>query len=178
VNSLQRPFQRQLTRSLLRHAATSGAQVEEGVEVERVEADAEGVSVRLKDGTTRRGRMVIDASGRGNLTGSQEGLRVMNPKLKKLAVFGHYEGVRVDADSKGGDTVIIRQEDHWFWLIPLRLDGAGSGKVSVGAIVDRDAFAASGEKGPEFLDRLIQASPPVRERLTGARLVSPIHVTR
>ncbi len=162
---------------LLRHAAECGAAVEEGVEVERIEADAEGVTVQMQGGERHRGRMVIDASGRGNVTGSQEGLKVLNPKLKKLAVFGHYEGVRVDADSKGGDTVIIRQEDHWFWLIPLRLDGGGSGKVSVGAIVDRDAFAASGEKGPEFLDRLIQASPPVRERLSQARLVSPIHVT-
>jgi flavin-dependent dehydrogenase len=162
---------------LLRHAASSGAQVEEGVDVERVEADAEGVSVRLKDGTTRRGRMVIDASGRGNLTGSQEGLRVMNPKLKKLAVFGHYDGVHVDPGTKGGDTVIIRQEHHWFWMIPLRLDADGTGKVSVGAIVERDDFSRAGQTAEAFLDGRIQASPPVRERLAKARRVSPVHVT-
>lgn len=162
---------------LLRHAAQSGAQVAEEVEVERVDADADGVTVTVKGGVRHRAKMVIDASGRGNVTGSLEGLKVMNPKLKKLAVFGHYEGVRVDEGSKGGDTVIIRQEDHWFWLIPLQLDGQGAGKVSVGVIVDRDAFAASGLKGPEFLQQRIDASPPVRERLASARLVSPIHVT-
>jgi hypothetical protein len=31
----------------------------------------------------------------GNLTGNQEGLRIVHPRLKKLAVFGHFTGVRV-----------------------------------------------------------------------------------
>jgi flavin-dependent dehydrogenase len=162
---------------LLRHAGEKGAEVHEGAEVERYDSDADGVSVLLKDGRRFQGRFLIDASGRGNLTGTQEGLKVVNPRLKKLAVFGHFEGVRLDHDSKCGDTVIVRQENHWFWLIPLRLDGGGSGKVSVGAVLDRDDFAAAGEKAEPFLRRLISASPPVRDRLANARLVSPVQVT-
>lgn len=162
---------------LLRHAADCGALVQEGVTVEAVVADADGVTVQADSGETYRARFVIDASGRGNVTGNLEGLKVMNPRLKKLAVFGHFDGVRVDPDTKGGDTVIVRQEDHWFWLIPLRLGGDGLARVSVGVIVDRDAYARSGVSPAEFLRLRMEASPPVRARMELAQAVSPIHVT-
>jgi len=162
---------------LLRHAADTGAEVREGVEVERFESDAEGVTVSLKGGAQARGRFLVDASGRGNLTGTQEGLKVMNPRLKKLAVFAHFEGVRLDDDSRGGDTVIVRQEGHWFWLIPLRVDAGGTGRVSVGVVMDRADFAKAGESGEVLLDRLIAESRPVRERMKDARRDSVVHVT-
>jgi hypothetical protein len=66
-----------------------------------------------------RSAFLGDASGRGNLTGNQEGLRVIHPRLKKLAVFGHFTGVRLDDGEKAGDTVIVRLPNKWFWLIPL-----------------------------------------------------------
>lgn len=74
---------------LLRHSAECGAEVREGVAVESVAPDADGVTVRTSDGGTHRGRFLVDASGRGNLTGNQEGVKVMNPKLRKVAVFAH-----------------------------------------------------------------------------------------
>lgn len=165
---------------LLRHAAESGAVVEEGVGVRRVEPDGDGIRVTTEGGVEHRARFVVDATGRGNLTGNQEGLRVPNPRLRKLAVFAHYEDVALDPGQKGGDTVIVRQEGHWFWLIPLRIDDAGGGargKVSVGAVLDRDAFASDGGAPEALLDRLIRESPPVAERLALARQVSPVHVT-
>jgi FADH2-dependent halogenase len=162
---------------LLRHAGESGAEVREGVAVERVDADADGVTVTVQGGEPVRGRFLVDASGRGNLTGNQEGLKVMNPRLKKLAVFAHFEGVTLDAGSKGGDTVIVRQERHWFWLIPLRVDASGSGKVSVGVVMDRADYPGSGEEGTALLERLVAASPPVQQRLAQARRVSEVHVT-
>lgn len=162
---------------LLRHAQEKGADVREGVEVERYESDSDGVRVTVKGGEEFRGRFLVDASGRGTVTGTQEGLKVINPRLKKLAVFGHFEGVKLDHNSKCGDTVIIRQQNHWFWLIPLRIDGDYTGKVSVGAVMDRDFFAGTGEKAEPLLRRLIAGSPPVRDRLANAQLVSPVHVT-
>ena len=162
---------------LLRHAADSGAEVREGVAVERVEAGPDSVVVTAADGSRFEGRLVVDATGRGNLTGNQEGVRVPNPRLRKLAVFAHYDGVRVDPDGRAGDTVIVRQRDHWFWLIPLRLDGDGRGRVSVGVVMDRDDFAKGGRTGAEALDLRIAASPPVAERLRGAVRVSEVHVT-
>ena len=107
---------------LLRHAGASGADVREGTSATRFAEDADGVTVETKDDAgaarTFRGRFVIDASGRGNLTGNQEDLRVPDPKLKKLAVFAHVQGVRLDPGEKGGDTVIVR----------LQPDGPGSSR--------------------------------------------------
>lgn len=162
---------------LLRHAAESGATVREGVIAERVTADSAGVTVSLSDGSSVRGQFLVDASGRGNLTGSQEGLKVVHPKLRKLAVFAHFEGVRLDESTKAGDTVIVRQENHWFWLIPLRIDACGVGKVSVGMVMDRDEFTRLGESGEDLLQRCVMQSPPVRVRLESAKRVSEVQVT-
>src|SRR5262245_16862072 len=84
---------------LLKHAAEKGAEVREGWTVKRfvtspdsveVEASANGVPEKF------RAAFLIDASGRVNLTGNQEGLRVIHPTLKKLALFGHFSGVVTD----------------------------------------------------------------------------------
>ncbi len=167
---------------LLRHAEASGAEVREGTSATRFAEDADGVTVETQDddgaARTFRGRFVIDASGRGNLTGNQEGLRVPNPKLKKLAVFAHFQGVRLDAGEKGGDTVIVRLQHGWFWLIPLARDPSGGddNKVSVGLVMDRDAFAAAKRSPEQTLREAIASSPPVAGRLDDARAVGEFHL--
>src|SRR5213594_539795 len=73
---------------LLKHAQASGAEVREGWAVRRFSNEAGQVAVeaRGEDGqaATFRASFLVDASGRGNCTGNQEGLRVVHPKLKKL----------------------------------------------------------------------------------------------
>jgi len=162
---------------LLRHASDQGVDVREEVDAERVETVGDEVRVHVRGGEVHTARFLVDATGRSNLTGTQEGLKVPNPRLRKLAVFGHFEGVDVDAGDPGGDTVIVREERHWFWMIPLRLDGSRTGKVSVGAVLDRDDFAGAQEDGATLLHRLIQQSPAVRNRMRSARAASPVHVT-
>jgi flavin-dependent dehydrogenase len=167
---------------LLRHAAESGAEVREGVSVERFSTDHDGVNVETQDETgtkqTFRGRFLVDASGRGNVTGNQEGIRVPNPKLKKLAVFGHFERVGLDPGEPAGDTVIVRLDNKWFWLIPLCVgDDRHANKVSVGLVMDRDEFAAAKKTAEEIFRNFVAASPPVAARLREAKLVSPMHVT-
>jgi FADH2-dependent halogenase len=165
---------------LLQHARSSGAEVQEGVSVERVEADASGVTViagTAGGARSWRARLLIDASGRGNLTGTQEGIREPNPRLRKLAVFGHFEGVALDEGEKAGDTVIVRLENKWFWLIPLRVGPGCESKVSVGLVMDREEFAASRRSAEEVFDQFVASSPPVAARLRGARRGSPIQVT-
>ena len=167
---------------LLKHAASLGAEVREGVRVERVVASESEVSVRARadDGATMelRARFVLDASGRGNFTGNQEGIRVPNPKLKKLAIFGHFESVALDPGEPAGDTVIVRLDNKWFWLIPLCLgDSHRPAKVSVGLVMDRDELAAFKRPAEEVFQHFVSASPPVAARLAQARCVTPMHVT-
>src|SRR5689334_19753782 len=125
---------------LLRHAAESGAEVREGCNVTnfKLEPDKVAVEVKLAHGTpqTVRAKFLIDASGRGNLTGNIQKLRVVHPRLKKLAVFGHFSGVWLDDGEARGDTVIVRLHNKWFWIIPLSDE-----KTSVGCVIDAEEFA-------------------------------------
>lgn len=161
---------------LLRHARASGAEVREGWTVLRSFADSEGVNIEARDpagGLQRlRAAFLIDASGRANVTGNQEGLRVIHPQHKKLAVFGHFANVRLDDGEPGTDTVIVRLPNKWFWLIPLNAE-----KTSVGLVIDKDEFARETGTPREILERWIDASPPVRQRLTNARLLGEIQTT-
>jgi FADH2-dependent halogenase len=161
---------------LLKHATASGAEVREGWTVGGFATDGEGVTVeaRPEGGPVQkfRARFLIDASGRGNLTGNQEGLRIVHPRLKKLAVFGHFSGVKLDIGPKAGDTIIVRLENKWFWIIPLAAD-----KVSVGCVMDKEEFAAAREDAAAVFDRLVQSSVVMRERMSRANAVAPIQTT-
>ena len=165
-----------LDQVLLDHARTSGAEVQEGWTVTRFQSDAAGVTIEARDEAGQiasfRGAFLIDASGRGNMTGNQDGLRVIHPDLKKLAVFGHFLGVKLDAGEKAGDTVIVRLENKWFWLIPLSRE-----KVSVGCVMDQEEFVKTKEKPETIFTRIWQSSPPLRERMEKARLLGAIQTT-
>jgi FADH2-dependent halogenase len=161
---------------LLKHARASGADVREGWSVTAASADQGRAELQACDPTGQRhrfqGAFLIDASGRTNLTGTQEGLRSIHPHLKKISVFGHFSGVKLDEGEKRGDTIIVRLENKWFWVIPLAPE-----KVSVGCVLDRDEFAASGKTPEQMFTELWQSSPPLRERLHSAKLLRPLQTT-
>jgi FADH2-dependent halogenase len=161
---------------LLKFSAKNGAEVREGWTVSRFTSDAAGVSIEARsdrgEQKTFRGKFLIDASGRGNLTGNQESIREIHPRLKKLAVFGHFADVRLDDGEKAGDTVIIRLEDKWFWIIPLSAE-----KTSVGCVLDQADFARGKESPADIFARIWQSSPPLRERMQSARLLGSMHTT-
>ena len=120
---------------LLKHALAAGADVREGWTVSKYAANADGVNLEASgpDGQTHqfRGAYLIDASGRGNLTGNQEGLRVTHPSHKKLAVFAHFTGVVRDPGEANTDIIIVRLPNKWFWIIPISAE-----KTSVGLVID------------------------------------------
>ena len=161
---------------LLKHAAASGAEVREGWTVSKFTQTGETVTVEAHDESGRseifEAPFLIDASGRGNLTGNQEGLRMVHPRLKKLAVFGHFTGVKLDDDESGGDTVIVRLVDKWFWLIPLSRE-----KVSVGCVMDQTEFSQLKLPPAQVFDQLWKSSSLMRERMREARLLNAIQST-
>ena len=161
---------------LLRHAAACGVEVREGFCVSRAANSADGVEVEGtgRDGVSARvrARFLVDATGRDNFTGNRDGIREMNPRLRKLAVFAHFSGVKLDPGERAGDTVIVRLENKWFWLIPV-----GADKVSVGLVMDRDEFAAAKAPAGDVFGRWLAGAVPVKERLAGARRLTEFHVT-
>jgi FADH2-dependent halogenase len=161
---------------LLKHAATSGAEVREGWTVTKFSHGKDHVAIQARgdQGQTAefRGSFLLDASGRGNFTGNQEGLRVIHPKLKKISVFGHFENVQLDQGTAAGDTVIIRQENRWFWIIPI-----SDKKTSVGCVLDQEEYAKSKLSPAEMFTRCWQSSAAMRQRMKCAALVNNIQST-
>jgi len=161
---------------LLKHARKSGAEVREGWTVTNFTAGPDGATVEARDeqGAKEqfRASFLIDASGRGNFTGNRQGLRVVHPHLKKLAIFGHFENVVLDEGTARGDTVIVRLENKWFWVIPL-----SATRTSVGCVMDQEEFAATRKSPAEVFEQTWQASAAMRHRLNQAKLVSSLQTT-
>jgi len=161
---------------LLKNAREKGADVREGWTVTRFRETDSGVQVSATDPDGQAhdfsARFLVDASGRGNLTGNQEGIRVVHPHLKKLAVFGHFKNVRLDDGPEGGDTIIIRLENKWFWIIPVAAD-----KTSVGCVMDQAEFAARKEPPQQLFESIWRSSAVLRSRLDNAELVGSFQTT-
>ncbi len=161
---------------LMKHAHASGAEVREGWTVGKYTNDASGVTLEARSDSGRnetfRGKFLIDASGRGNLTGNHEGLREMHPHLRKLAVFGHFQGVKLDDGERAGDTIVVRLENKWFWIIPLTRE-----KVSVGCVMDNSEYSSHKKTPGEIFSQIWQASPLLRERMKDSILIDEMHVT-
>jgi flavin-dependent dehydrogenase len=161
---------------LLKHAQESGVEVREGWQVTHFTNSAEAAEVEARPegapASTFRASFLVDASGRGNFTGNQQGLRVIHPHLKKLAVFGHFSGVKLDEGPTGGDTVIVRLRDKWFWIIPV-----SSKKTSVGCVLDQAEFVAAKESPARIFERLWQSSTAMKARMISANPVSAIQTT-
>ena len=162
---------------LLQHAQKSGSEVREGLAVTRFDnRTLDSVRVEARDGQdqthTFHARFLIDASGRGNFTGNQQGIRLVHPHLKKLSFFGHFAGVRLDEGEARNDTIIVRLEDKWFWIIPL-----AQGKVSVGCVMDQAEFAAMKKSPEQIFNTLVRSSAVMRGRMQDARLLNTIQTT-
>jgi FADH2-dependent halogenase len=161
---------------LLKHARDSGADVREGWTVQKFTSEAEGISVEARSPDNQihefRASFIIDASGRGNITGNQEGLRVIHPRHRKLAVFGHFANVDLPPIAERTETIIVRLENKWFWIIPLSAE-----KTSVGLVIDKDEFARSDGAPEQIFQQWVNSNAAVRKRMVNARLVNNIQTT-
>jgi len=161
---------------VLKRARELGADVREGWTVQRFSSSTDGVSFEATDPDGKphqfSAKFLIDASGRGNLTGNQENLRVFHPRHKKLAVFGHFTGVQLDPGERGGDTVIVRGDNKWFWIIPISAE-----KTSVGLVIDKDEFTQTGHAPEQAFRHWLQTSEPVKQRMARAQIVGEFRTT-
>jgi ABC-type nitrate/sulfonate/bicarbonate transport system ATPase subunit/flavin-dependent dehydrogenase len=160
--------------ALLRHAAEQGSRVVEGVQVERVGFDDAGraIGVWIREGEERRlvrARLVVDATGRGTLLGSQLRLKRTDPEFRQFAVHGWFEGV----DRGAADTAewihlhVLPGARAWAWQIPI-----SEAVTSVGVVCDADRFPKAGEDPSAFFASAVASSPALARAMTGAR---PLH---
>jgi flavin-dependent dehydrogenase len=162
---------------LLRHSASCGAEVREGVTVDDVlfeEGRAVGVLARAGAGAPPeeiRARVVVDASGQGAVLSRKLALRRFDPKLKRAALFAHYENVRWPAESRPGDILLPIDKGVWYWIIPF-----SDGTCSVGGVFDPAVVRfEDGANLEARYDAMLDRSGRVRTILEGSRRMSKVH---
>jgi len=162
---------------LLSHAAETGAEVREETAVLRVlfEGDrAVGVVARARGGADLeiRTRVVVDASGQDALLSRQLGTRRFDKRLKRAALFAHYEGFRWPEDHRPGDILLPIDRGVWYWIIPF-----SDKTCSVGTVFEPSlAQSGTGEKASleERFDWLLARSARTTELLAGAQRTSRV----
>ena len=157
--------------ALLRHAAAQGSRVEEGVQVERVELDETGraLGVIVREGEARRlvrARLVVDATGRGTLLGSQLHMKRNDPAFRQFAVHGWFEGVDrgAAATAEWIHVHVLPGPRAWAWQIPI-----SAGATSVGVVCDADRFPKAGDDPAAFFAEAVASSAPLARAMAGAR---------
>lgn len=161
---------------LLAHSASCGAEVREETAVEDVLFEgsrAVGVRARRAGGQPEeiRAKVVVDASGQGAVLSRKLNLRRFDPKLKRAALFAHYEGIRWPEGSRPGDILLPIERGIWYWIIPF-----SDGTCSVGGVYDPAVVRfAEGSTLEARYETMLARSGRMGTLLAGARRISKIH---
>jgi len=166
---------------LLDNAIEKGADVRRGVAVREFTFDGEratGARLRLADGSHQEvaSRVVVDASGQSALLARQLGILEVEPNLRNIAYYTHYEGAIQETGKDAGATVIYRTSNRksWFWFIPQP-----DGIVSIGVVGSVDDLVDGRKRDPEVVfDEELALCPRLTERLVEARQTMPIRAIR
>lgn len=160
---------------LLDHVAGLGSPVVERARVDRVtfadSGHANGVIVRSDGGEQwLRCRIVVDASGRKTLLGSQLRLKRSDPALHQFAVHNWLEGVDRGA-AETADFIqiqILPLPRAWVWLIPI-----DERITSVGIVTEARDFVPNGVTDEAFFHTHIASHPALQRRMAAARALHP-----
>jgi flavin-dependent dehydrogenase len=166
---------------MLENAREQGVDVHQGVRVLDVLFDGEravGVRVAQDEGEPRevRADVVIDASGQSSMIAGRFKLRVLDPSLKKAALWTYYEGAYRDTGRDEGATLVIQttEKKGWYWYIPLHRN-----IVSVGIVSSVDyLFEGRGGNHEKIYQEELERCPAVKERVSIGRRSSGFFATR
>jgi flavin-dependent dehydrogenase len=165
---------------MLNNAREHGVDVHEGVRVLEVLMDggkACGVKLQEEDGTQRTvlADVVVDASGQTAMISNRIKTRVVDPDLKKGAVWTYWEGAYRDSGRDEGATMVLQTQDKqgWFWYIPLH-----NNIISVGIVSDfRYLFEGRGDHEKIYNEELDRC-PEAKRRVSMGRRASGFYATK
>lgn len=158
---------------LLEHAEARGSRVLQGAHVERVEFGPDGAATGLSvehAGAHRqlRCKLVVDASGRNTILGSQLKLKRKDPLFNQFAVHSWFEGM----DRGGSNTAdfihihLLPIPRGWAWQIPVSPTVTSVGVVTAGA-----DFVKAGDSVEKFFARHVALNPVLAGRMAGTRRI-------
>jgi len=170
---------------MLDNAREHGAEVWENANVTDIHLEptatdslprATGVTVSLPQSkiANLKSKIILDATGTSALLSINLNLKRPDPNLKKASLFAHYKGAYRDPNPRDeGATLVLstKNQDGWFWYIPLPSD-----IVSVGVVGDIDRLITSRENPEQTLEEEIQNCPSLIPRLQNATRSSPVYV--
>lgn len=155
---------------LLRFARENGSRVFSGATVERVNFNRSGYAngVTVKVGESRfilQSKMVVDASGRQGLIGSQFDLRKASSDLPQFAIHSWFTNVDRGPLATADFTHIhlLPVPRGWAWQIPITDE-----ITSVGVVSSREHHVKSGEDVDQFFKWTIGMSPLLPVRMANA----------
>jgi ABC-type nitrate/sulfonate/bicarbonate transport system ATPase subunit/flavin-dependent dehydrogenase len=166
---------------LLEHAARQGSRVIEGARVEKVEFAPDGVRVSTKNcsspasrdeealTSSLRCKLVVDASGRSTILGSQLRLKRHDALFDQFAIHNWFEGVD-RGTPETADYIhihVLSLPRAWVWFIPINQTVTSVGIVTKGA-----DFPKGNETVQQFFDRHLASHPVLARRMANAR---PLH---
>jgi len=162
---------------LLNHARELGADVHEGARVKTLDRPAENeVRVTWEEGGgthTASASWLIDASGRDAFAASALGLkRVATQPTRRVAIFGHFQGVFRNEGKAANHITIVRYGTGWFWFIPIDAE-----KTSVGMVIANTELRASKQSPEEAFTAAVTGHEELRFRMEKAERVGPLHTT-
>jgi len=160
---------------LLDHARSLGADVRMETTVRSLVPARDSVSAILerKEGPRESvsARWVVDAGGRDNLYESPMKRALDPPHFpRRAAVYSHFEGVLRAPGPRGGNIIVVRLEDGWFWVIPISAE-----RTSVGLVTSAAALRAAGDP-PAAFHHTVAGSPRLSSLMRSARAVAPFRV--
>ncbi len=150
---------------ILDAARDAGAEVREGVGVDRVLHLADGDVQLQAGGETLRARYVVDASGQATVLGRHLKTRrnFDGPGLQKVAYFGHFEHVERSDGLDNGNIVLVMCDEAWFWLIPI-----DDRRTSIGMVLDAATAKRIKQPANRMLFWGIARCPAVARRTANA----------
>lgn len=162
---------------LLQHAQELGAEVHSGVEVTGADfSDPSCARVRYKMGRREHSltaSIVIDASGRNTLLGSQLGWKVRDRVFDQVAVHTWFEGydrmklIKKPEHAEYIHVHFLPVKNSWIWQIPITED-----ITSIGVVSQKKNFAAEGSPEEHFW-AMTGSRPEIHEALKAAKQVTP-----
>ena len=165
---------------MLDNAREHGVVVHEGARVLDVlfeDGRAQGVTVKLDDGSVRevRAKVIVDASGQVGVIQNRLRLRVWDPVLNKGAIWTYWKGAYRDRGRDEGATMVLQTANRkgWFWYIPLHDD-----TMSVGVVAPfDDLFKGRGPYAATYEEE-VDRCPAVKERVSKAEQVTGHFATK
>ncbi|MEU3737504.1 MULTISPECIES: tryptophan 7-halogenase [unclassified Streptomyces] len=161
---------------LLQHAESLGAKVYHGVRVNRVDfSERDRPIIQAKVGNQPIGvpvRMVVDASGRRTMMGSQLKVKVPDPVFNQYAVhtwFDNFDRKALAVNKEQSDYIFIHflpLTDTWVWQIPIT-----DTITSVGVVTQKSRFKEAKDDLETFFWDTVGSRPALCDALKNAQRV-------